>query len=86
MPGMPYHEQLMRVEIARHPPLGAQHGFSQPYPGFSFEDSDVLKGARTDMIVTWGGKSDLSELIGKPVYLRFELRNMGLFSFQTIKV
>ena len=86
MPGKPYHEQLMRVEIARHPPLGAQHGFSQPYPGFSFEDSDVLKGARTDMIVTWGGKSDLSELIGKPVYLRFELRNMGLFSFQTIKV
>ena len=82
MPGMPYHDQLMRVEIARHPPLGGHYGSSQPYPGFSFEDSDVLKGTRTDMVATWNGSPDLSELAGKPVYLRFEIVNMGLFSFK----
>ena len=32
MPQKPYHEQFMRVEIARHPPLGAHYGSSQPYP------------------------------------------------------
>jgi len=82
MPGMAYHEQFIRVEIASHPPLGGHHGSSQPYPGFSFEDSDVLKGSRTDMTVTWNGSADISELAGKPVYLRFEIVNMGLFSFK----
>ena len=82
MPQKPYHEQLMRVEIARHPPLGGHYGSSQPYPGFSLEDSDALRGTRTDMPVTWNGSPDLSALVGKPVYLRFEIVNMGLFSFR----
>jgi hypothetical protein len=34
------------------------------------------------MTVTWNGSADISELAGKPVYLRFEIVNMGLFSFK----
>jgi len=34
-----------------------------------------------DAVCRWKTKNDLSELVGKPVYLRFELVNMGLFSF-----
>ena len=82
MPQKPWHEQLVRVEIARHPPLGRHYGSSQPYPGFSLDDSDELRGTRTDMPVTWNGSPDLSALVGKPVYLRFEIINMGLFSFK----
>ena len=32
--------------------------------------------------MTWNGSPDLSALVGKPVYLRFEIVNMGLFSFR----
>ena len=34
------------------------------------------------MPVTWNGSPDLSALLGKPIYLRFEIVNMGLFSFK----
>ncbi len=77
MPQKPWHEQLVRVEIARHPPLGGHYGSSQPYPGFSLDDSDALRGTRADMPVTWNGSPDLSALAGKPVYLRFEIINMA---------
>ena len=35
-----------------------------------------------DKIVTWRGSPDLSSLRGRPIYLRFRLQNMGLFSFR----
>jgi hypothetical protein len=52
-PGRPYHEQAIRVELAR----------------------------RTDSPVTWKGAGDLAALRGQPLYLRCEIRNMGLFAF-----
>ena len=55
----PWHKQLVRVEIAHHPPLGGHYGSSQPHPGFSLDDSDALHGTRTDMPVTWNGNPDL---------------------------
>ena len=83
MPGLNYREIGIRVEIARRPQLG-QHtaDFSQAYPGFSLEECDPICGTRIENPVTWNGGPDLSHLTGKPVYLRFEIRNMGLFSFQ----
>ena len=82
MKGMPYKEQGIRVEIVRRPPLGGHRGFSQPYEGFSLEECDPILANRTDAPVTWNGSADLSALQGKPVYVRFEIRNMGLFSFR----
>lgn len=32
--------------------------------------------------VTWNGDPDLSRLKGQPVYLRFQLKNADLYSFQ----
>ncbi len=34
-----------------------------------------------NVVVTWNGSEDLGSLDGRPVYLRFRLRNGGLFSF-----
>jgi len=72
----------LRVEILRHPPFGQHWGFQEAYEGFALEDCDALGGDHTDLVVTWKGNGDLSSLIGKPVYLRFELQFMGLFSFR----
>lgn len=74
----------LRVEILRHPPFGQHWLFREAYEGFSLEDCDPLDVDHTDATVTWKGKGDLSSLIGKPVYLRFELQNMGLFSFRAV--
>ena len=83
-PGMNYKEQRIRVEIVRRPRLGDHAAdFSPlPYEGFGLEECDPITATRTDIPVTWKGRADLSELRGKPVYLRFEIRNMGLFSFR----
>jgi len=81
----PYREPRLRVEILRHPPLGGHWLFAQPYEGFTLEDCDPLAIDHTDAVVTWKGSKDLSALAGKPVYLRFELHQMGLFSFRIAK-
>jgi hypothetical protein len=75
----------MRVEILRHPPFGQHWQFKEAYEGFSLDDCDPLAIDHTDATVTWKGKSDLSALVGKPVYLRFELQQMGIFAFRIAK-
>ncbi|MFB9750167.1 hypothetical protein ACFFNY_01155 [Paenibacillus hodogayensis] len=81
MNNMPYKEQGMKVEIVSHPPLGGHSGSVQAIEGYTLDDCDLIKGADTQRTVTWNGNSDLSPLVGKPVYVRFKLQNMGLFSF-----
>lgn len=81
MSGMNYREQAIRVEIARRPQVGSHKGHVQAVEGFTLEDCVALRGTRTDAPVTWKGGGDLSALRGEAVYLRFEIRNMGLFAF-----
>jgi hypothetical protein len=84
MRGMPYHEQAIRVEIARRPEVLGHAGHVQAVSGFALEDCDPLRGTRTDVPVSWQGNGDLSSLLGQSIYLRFEIRNMGLFAFEVI--
>lgn len=72
----------LRVEILRHPPHGQHWGFQQAYEGFSLDDCDPLCIDHTEAVVTWRGSKNLSALRGKPVYLRFELEDMGLYAFR----
>lgn len=80
--GIPYKEKGMLVEIVAHPSLGEHSKSVQAIDGFTFDDCDLIKGTGTEMMVTWNGNSDLSPLLCKPIYLRFKLQNMGLYSFQ----
>ncbi|MBL9216823.1 MAG: hypothetical protein JNG83_15200 [Opitutaceae bacterium] len=80
----------LKAEIARHPPMGGHTAYGKPggfrpaFEGFSLADCDVIhRGNDTEALVTWKGKSDLSALRGQPVYVRFEMRNMGIFAFDT---
>jgi hypothetical protein len=82
MPGKPYTEQCIRVEIVQRPQLG-QHGDETAHAvaGFSLADCNPLRGTRADNPVTWKGDADLNMLKGQPIYLRCEIRDMGVFSF-----
>ena len=56
-----------------------------PIPGRTFADADLLVGDHMEIPITWGGKSDLSELRGKKVYLRFRMRTAKLFSIKAVE-
>lgn len=83
--GMPGHPQGMRVEIVRRPEVGGHAGHVQAVEGYTLEDCDEIKGTRTDRPVTWNGSGDLSALKGQALYLRFEIRNLGLFAFGIVQ-
>lgn len=86
-PRKQYVSQYLKAEICRHPPAGCETDtrfYSTPYQGFSMEDCDPVTSDKPK-VVTWrGGKSDIGELRGKPVYLRFQMRNLGIFSFRIL--
>ncbi|MCA9117396.1 MAG: hypothetical protein KDA79_20140, partial [Planctomycetaceae bacterium] len=54
----------------------------QPIPGHTLADCDDIYGDELDRVVTWQGESDLSDLAGKPVRLRFVLRDADLYSLR----
>ncbi len=56
----------------------------QPLPGFELAEADPVVGNAISKTVTWKGKNDLSELVGKSVRLRFVLRTMKLYAFQFV--
>ena len=53
----------------------------RPVEGFSYDDADVVLGNSVAKTVTWQGKSDVASLAGKPVRLRFVMRDMKLYAF-----
>lgn len=64
----------IRVEI--QDPAGA------PIPGYTLDDADTIIGNLLDRPVTWKGAADLSTLAGKPVRLRFVMKDADLFALQ----
>jgi len=60
-----------------------KHG--QPVSGYTLEDALPLSGNSLCMPVTWGGKADLEELAGKPIRIRFVMRDCKLYAFQFVK-
>ena len=53
-----------------------------PIDGFSLTDCPEMIGDRLDGVVKWAGGEDVSSLAGKPVRVRFELRDADLYSVQ----
>ena len=56
-------------------------GTGWPAPGYSTEDCDIIYGNELEHVVTWKGQSDLSQFRGKPVRLKFEMKDADLYSF-----
>ncbi len=62
--------------------VGLEKIDGSPYDGFAVSDCAPLSVDSIAAKVTWRVGSDLSELAGKPVRLRFELRDADLYSFR----
>lgn len=54
----------------------------QAFPGFTQKEADKLVGNSLARLVTWAGKQDLSAWKGKPVKLRFVMRDAKLYAFE----
>ena len=64
----------LRVEL--------QNENGQPIPGFSLEDCHEYFGDSTERVVKWNRDPDLSEIAGRTVRIRFELKDADLYSFK----
>lgn len=56
----------------------------KPVPGFTLAEADVINGNYVAHAVTWQGKDDVGALAGKPVRLRFVMRDCKLYAFQFV--
>ncbi len=54
----------------------------RPLPGYSLEECPPIFGDTVDRTVVWRGGKDVGRLAGKPVRLRFVLRDADVFSFK----
>ena len=53
-----------------------------PLDGYSIGQCETIRGNSLAKPVIWHGSSDVSNLAGVPVRLRFVMRSMKLFAFQ----
>jgi hypothetical protein len=51
-------------------------------PGFALDDCPAIYGDSLQRRVSWDGGKDLASLAGKPVQLRFELKDADLYAFR----
>ena len=49
-------------------------------PGYRFEDCDAIIGDHNRALLSWRGRSNLSEQTGKKIFLRFRMIRANLFS------
>lgn len=66
----------MRIEV--------QDADGQPLPGFALADCPPIFGDDLERAVPWKDGRDLGNLAGKPVRLKFELRDTDLYSFRFV--
>ena len=59
-----------------------QDARGKPLKGFTLAQSPEIYGDEIDRVVTWKGGSDVSSLAGKPVRLRFVMKDADLYSIR----
>ena len=65
--------------------VGIEEVDGNAIPGFSVEDCQMQIGNEIDRKVTWKSGTDVSAVSGKPVRLRFSMKDADVFSFQFIE-
>ncbi len=53
-----------------------------PLPGYALADCDDLFGDTIERVVTWKGNSDVASLAGKPVRVRFVMKDADVFAMR----
>ena len=64
----------LRVEI--------QDAAGSPIPGFAFAECPEIIGDEISRVVSWAGGGEVAALVGKPIRLRFALRDADLFALR----
>lgn len=59
-----------------------QDANGEPIPGFSLSESEEIYGDSLSQVVLWKNGSDVSNLAGKPIRLRFLLKDSDIYSFR----
>ncbi|MDA1018484.1 MAG: hypothetical protein O3A00_29010 [Planctomycetota bacterium] len=59
-----------------------QDALGKPIPGFALEDCPEIYGDRIQQEVAWKQGSDVSQLAGQPVRLRFVMNDADLYAIQ----
>jgi hypothetical protein len=59
-----------------------QDADGKPIPGFALDDCHEVFGDHLDRVVTWKSGSELAKLAGKPIRLRFAMKDADLYSIQ----
>ncbi len=59
-----------------------QDATGKPLPGFALEDCPEIYGDRIRQVVGWKQGSDVSILAGKPIRLRFIMKDADLYAIQ----
>ncbi|MBN2377459.1 MAG: hypothetical protein JXD22_13740 [Sedimentisphaerales bacterium] len=59
-----------------------QDAQNQPIKGYTLDDCPEIIGDELEHVVTWENQSDLKSLAGKPVRLRFNLKDADLYSIR----
>ena len=73
----------IRVGIFQRPDFSSKATqWETPVPGFGLDDCDRLVTDGLAFPVKWKGSSDLSQLRGKAIYLRFEMKRAGIYGFR----
>ncbi|MFA5193559.1 MAG: hypothetical protein WC740_22855 [Verrucomicrobiia bacterium] len=62
-----------------------QDAAGQPLPGFALADCAPITGDFIEHTVKWKSRSDVGKLAGKPVRLRFELKDADLYSLRFVR-
>lgn len=57
----------------------------RPIEGYSSDRCDTFTGDERHHVVTWGSNERVDALAGRPIRLRFHLRNAALYAFQFIQ-
>ena len=65
-----------------HVRVELQNESAQPLAGFSEKECDPINGNLIQKVVSWHGKPPLQTSSGKPVHLRFVMRDAKLYSFK----
>jgi hypothetical protein len=72
------------TSAAGHIRIEVQDAKARPISGFTLEDSTMMIGDSLDYTARWGNRTDVSELAGRPVRLRFVMRDADLFSIRFV--
>lgn len=65
--------------------VGIEDADGRPIDGFAIADCPEIIGDRIEHVVGWNQGQDVSALAGKPVRLRFELKDADLYALQFVE-